>query len=156
MVYIAPWPVLNSSETLEDRLPKNSDGKLIGGGCAGGCSGRMNCISDGKGTGWASLTGQFLYQSPNEPHAETASSSWAIVGIWWLLLVPGGCWGSELSTLGRSPKGVGVTTVNISSCRRSAFGIWHKCESYLLRSPFQQRGSSVLSSSKSRATTLLS
>lgn len=57
MVYIVFWSVFNSFEIFEDRLFKNSDGKLIGGGCVGGCFGRMNCIFDGKGTGWVSFTG---------------------------------------------------------------------------------------------------
>ena len=47
----APWPVLNKSETLEDRFSRNCERELSCGGRTGTCSGSVNSISGGDGSG---------------------------------------------------------------------------------------------------------
>ena len=82
---IAPWSVLNNSETLEDSLPKNCDGALTYSRRAGICSGSFNSIFEGDGSGKADET---LSLQMTEGATEPASASLAILtGIPGLLLV---------------------------------------------------------------------
>ena len=79
----APWPVLNKSETLEDRLSKNCERELSCGGRAGTCSGSMNSISGGEGSGKPDGThSPPMCRGATEP----TSTSLAIVGIPGLLV----------------------------------------------------------------------
>ena len=78
-----PWPVLNKSETLEDRLFKNCERELACGGRAGTCSGSVNSISGGEGSGKPDGT---LSPPMSRGATEQASTSLAIVGIPGLLV----------------------------------------------------------------------
>ena len=72
-----PWPVHNKSETLEDRLSKNCERELACGGRAGTCSGSVNSISGGEGSG---KPGGTLCPPMSGVATEPTSTSLAIVG----------------------------------------------------------------------------
>ena len=72
-----PWPVHNKFETLEDRLSKNCERELACGVRAGTCSGSVNSISGGEGSGKPDGTlSPPMFGGATEP----ASTSLAIVG----------------------------------------------------------------------------
>lgn len=87
MVEKAPWPLLNKSEMLEDRLRKNCERELACDGCAGTSSGSMNNISSGQALRKPDAT---LTPSMSRGATELAGTLLVIVGIWGLL-VPGSC-----------------------------------------------------------------
>ena len=73
---IAPWSVLNNSETLEDSLPKNCDGALTYSKRAGICYGSLNSIFESGGSGKADGT---LFLQMTEGATEPASALLAIL-----------------------------------------------------------------------------
>ena len=76
-----PWPVLNKSETLEDRLPKNCELELACGGRAGTCFGsRLTAFPAVKVQESPTLSPPMTGGA-----AELASTSLAIIGISGLL-----------------------------------------------------------------------
>ena len=84
---IAPWSVLNNSQTLEDSLPKNCDGALTYSRPAGICSGSLNSIFESQGGGSGKADGTLSLQM-TEGATEPASASLTILtGIPGLLLV---------------------------------------------------------------------